>query len=342
MSAAPRPPADLLERPTGEGARLVALAELARAGRARAALTEGSDPEALHDFRVAVRRLRSQLRAFRGELEGAVGRKLSRRLRRIAAGTNPGRDAEVGIALLDELARGASPAEKRAAGALGARLAERRDEVYRRVEAELLPAFDAVAARLHERLASWQVEVRLDGAAKPLRPFRAALGAELGRHAASLLDALDAARDGSEARAVHRARIAAKRLRYLLEPVAPALEAAREPVRRLRQLQDLLGDARDLGVLATELAVEAADAEHARIAAATGGAARTRSAGGRAGRAALARRLAERRSRLEAELGRRWLAAGAAEAAALASGIAALVEALADAERTSAPAVAAD
>jgi len=200
----------------------------------------------------------------------------------------------------------------------------------------------AVAARLHERLASWQVEVRLDGAAEPLRPFRAALGAELGRHAASLLDALDAARDGSEARAVHRARIAAKRLRYLLEPVAPALEAAREPVRRLRQLQDLLGDARDLGVLATELAVEAADAEHARIAAATGGAARTRSAGGRAGRAALARRLAERRSRLEAELGRRWLAAGAAEAAALASGIAALVEALADAERTSAPAVAAD
>lgn len=340
MSAAPRLPADLLERATGEAARLVALAELARAARARTALAAGSDPEALHDFRVAVRRLRSQLRAFRAELEGAASRKLSRLLRRIFAGTNPGRDAAVGIALLGEVASAAFPAEKRAAGALGARLAARRDEASRRLFEVLLPAFDALAKRLHERLASWQIEVRLDGAPEPPRPFRAALGAELARHAAALLDALEAARAGDDDRVLHRARIAAKRLRYLLEPVAPSLPSAREPVRRLRQLQDLLGGTRDLGVLADELAAEAADAERARIAAVTGGGGRVRSAGGRAGRAALARSLAARRAALEAELGRRWLDASAPDAVAFAAGIAALVEALADSERVGAVAAA--
>src|SRR5690606_27012194 len=59
MSPRSQPPAGLLDRPLAEAARRIALAELERAARARSALAEGSDPEALHDLRVALRRLRS-------------------------------------------------------------------------------------------------------------------------------------------------------------------------------------------------------------------------------------------------------------------------------------------
>ena len=51
---------------------------------------------------------------------------------------------------------------------------------------------------------------------------------------------------------VHRARIAAKRLRYLLEPLGEAHGVA-EPVRQLRSLQRQLGDARDAHRIATSL-----------------------------------------------------------------------------------------
>jgi CHAD domain-containing protein len=327
----PALPRDLLERPAGEAARRIALAEVARAEQARLALDRGEDPEALHDLRVALRRLRSDLRAFRGELGDAVPGKLRRRVRRLAAMTNPGRDAEVGAALLAQLADGATGSERRAADVLAGRLGDRRDRVYRHVRGERLGELETLLARLRETLGSWRVEIRLDGEAEPELSFRAALGAQLARHAGALLAALERAREAPEPGRVHRVRIEAKRLRYLLEPVAPRLPAARAVVTRLRHLQDLLGAANDLAVVAAELAAEAAEGERSRVLAATGGSRRPRLPGGRAGRSALARRIAERRDRLAGEFGERWLAEGAPEAAALVAGIAGLVDALAEA-----------
>jgi len=324
-------PADLLALPAGEAARRIALAELARAEAARAALAAGEDPEALHDFRVALRRLRSQVRAYRDEIARAMGRKLRRRLRRLAAATNPGRDAEVGIALLDDLAGTADAAERRAAEPLRARLVARRDEAYRALLADGLAEFDELAGRLRDRLASWTVEVRLDGGEdeRP-RPFRAALGEELARHADRLLGALERLGRPPDPAAAHRARIEAKRLRYLLEPVAPVLAPAREPVRGLRELQDLLGGANDLAVLAAELAAEAAEAERSLVTSTAAGGARRRRRGGRPGRAALARGIAARRAALWQEFEARWGDRPDGSARALAAGLGELVEALAE------------
>src|SRR5207253_1666114 len=53
------------------------------------------DVEALHDFRVALRRVRSALRSFRSELGDAVPKKLQRRLRDVTRATGAARDAEV-------------------------------------------------------------------------------------------------------------------------------------------------------------------------------------------------------------------------------------------------------
>ena len=324
-----RLPADLLDRPAEEAARLVALEEVTRAESARAALARGDDPEALHDFRVALRRLRSHLRAFRDPLDAAVGRKLRRRLGRLADATNPARDAEVGIELLDGLDGDAGALERRAAAALRARLAERRDRAYRDASGAALDRFDRLAGRLRQRLSSWMVEVRLDGDSSRPRPFRSALGDELALHADALLGALESVASDADEGPAHRARIEAKRLRYLLEPVTDRIDAAREPVRRLRELQDLLGRGNDLAVLAAELAAEAADAERAHVDAAARGR-RARRPGGRSGRTALARRIAARRAALWREFEGRWLAPDATETAALSSAIAGLVESLAE------------
>lgn len=320
MSARNRLPDDLLDRPLAEAARRIALGELERASRARAALAAGEDPEALHDLRVALRRLRSQLRAWRGELGGPIGGKPRRRLRDLAASTNPGRDAEVGAALARGLAveaRSSAPAssrtaaEARAAEVLAARLERKRDAVYAELGRVGLGRFDALHDRLYERLGTW--EIRIDAVATGAPTLRAALADEIRGHALALAEALAhaAAGDGGDA-AAHRARIEAKRLRYLIEPVAGALAAAREPLAALRTLQDLLGDANDLAVLAGELAADAAEAERARLATAAGTLTpAARGDGGRTGRAALARRIAARRADLRRRFESGWAGDGA-------------------------------
>ncbi|MBC7670966.1 MAG: CHAD domain-containing protein, partial [Polaromonas sp.] len=92
----------LLQEPADRCVRLVALSLLADAQKAGDRLPgvarelrdgdPGSD-DALHDFRVALRRLRSWIRAFEPSLRDAVSRKQRRRLSAIADATSATRDA---------------------------------------------------------------------------------------------------------------------------------------------------------------------------------------------------------------------------------------------------------
>src|SRR6266540_3230461 len=85
----------LLDLPAEEAARLIALSLLDRAAAAAARMAEPSDPQALHDFRVATRRLVACLQAYRPEIDGSVSRRIRRRLRRLARVTTRSRDLEV-------------------------------------------------------------------------------------------------------------------------------------------------------------------------------------------------------------------------------------------------------
>jgi len=328
-------PDDLLDRPAEEAVRRIALVELERAETARAALVAGDDPEALHDFRVAVRRLRSLLRAFREEAGEPLGKRLRQKLAEIAADTNPGRDAEVAVAWVEELGAEAKPSERRGIEWFRERLAGRRDEAYRKVEREIVADFGALAARLRERLSRYRVELRLDGEAIAPILYRAALADELERHTAELARALGCVVSVADEREGHRARIEAKRLRYLLEPAAPWLDGAKRTIGRLKELQDRLGELHDLQLLAAEVAQAVAEAESER-ARRVANAALAGDPDGSKGRAemrrserpgllALARRIAARRDAIFAAFEQRWLGPDAVEPAELRGEVAGLL-----------------
>ena len=336
-------PDDLLDRPAEEAVRRIALRELERAQTARAALVAGDDPEALHDFRVAVRRLRSLLRAFREEAGEPLGKKLRQRLGAIAADTNPGRDSEVAVGWVEALAADPKPAERRGIEWFRERLSARRDEAYRKLEREIVADFGALAERLRERLSRYRIELRLDGESSPPILYRAALADEVERHSAELTAALARVASVADEREGHLARIEAKRLRYLLEPASPWLDGARRMLARLKELQDELGELHDLQLLAAEVAQAVAEAEGER-ARRVANAALAGDPDGRRGRAemrrserpgllGLARRIAARRDEIFARFERRWLAPDAEEPAGLRGEIAVLLERLRASDR---------
>ncbi len=255
---APAPP--LLPRPPEEGARLLALAFLDQAKAARPRLDDPDDDEALHDFRVALRRLRSCLQAYAEPLGDSIPKKLQKRLRRLADATGAGRDTEVQIEWLHKQGGkpGGSPAARLAAAHrpgytwLLGRLREQKRDAYRELGEEVADEFSGLEAALRRRLSVYQTEVRLDRDT-PRRTLGAVVAEILAGQADELRDHLDRI-DGPGAEAeAHRARIRAKRLRYLLEPFRDEVPAAAGLVQQVKSLQDLLGELHDAHLLEHEL-----------------------------------------------------------------------------------------
>jgi CHAD domain-containing protein len=259
------PAEPLLSRPPEEGARVIALRFLDQAAAAWPRLADPEDAEALHDFRVALRRLRSSLRAYRDPLEGSLPGKLLKKLRRLARSTNPGRDTEVQIAWLRQRGRHLSSYHRAGLAWLLGRLDDRMRAARAEMETELKRGYTAVEGELRRRLATYRTEVRLDasGHRTTLAHVTAGLLREHVRELEEHLARVGSVADEEEA---HEARIAAKRARYLLEPLAEEIPGAGPLLKRFKALQDLLGDLHDAHVLEAELAraVEEAAAERAR------------------------------------------------------------------------------
>lgn len=217
------------------------------------------EPDAVHRMRVACRRLRSALRTFRRLFTPGATDELVAELRWLAAALGAARDREVLAARLAAEAR-ELPAEcepQRVAAAL-----ERWGRAeYREVWPEVVAALDSTRRRaLGEALTVLLAD-------PPLRP-RAARAAvpELSRIAAReqrrtgerVRDALAAA-PAERAAALHEARKAAKRARYAGETAVAAVGARAERyARRMKAVQDVLGEHQDAVVAASTLAAHAA------------------------------------------------------------------------------------
>lgn len=256
-------PGDVPGSAAAPGAARVALGWLAAAQAAAARLARAQDNEALHDFRVALRRLRSTLRLYRAELGKQVPARLCRRVKKLTRATNAARDAEVQLAWLRAARLRLTPREQPARRWWESRLVQRRDLGYESVRARTLPAFDAFAPVLERVLAP----VAASGVTSNSGSFARVTGERLQTTAQALGEALGKIRTVSDTAEIHAARIAGKRLRYLLEPVAPSVPGGRAAIREMKRFQDEFGLLNDSFVRLAEIedAVQAAGAEQARV-----------------------------------------------------------------------------
>jgi CHAD domain-containing protein/CYTH domain-containing protein len=300
-----------------EGARFVALALLAEADGAAQRLAAGDDDEALHDFRVALRRTRSTLRAFRPWLKGSVKRRTERRLRGLARASNDARDAEVALRWIGEQRHALGQRQRAAVAYLSERL-ESRLAAWTGDQPSVLAKYERVSRRLARRLQTYQG--RIEASARS-NAYGSALAGALTEHLAAMREHVAAIRGSGDEETVHRARIEGKKLRYLLEPLRGNRHADAQPmVRSLKQLQDVLGELHDCHRLAAEIAAALVDAAveraHALHAAAydggvSGAKLRDKLRGGpRAGLLALDHLLRTRREALFAALDGEWRASG--------------------------------
>lgn len=258
-------PPRLLYRHPEEGARLIALSYLDQASEAFPRLEDPADTEALHDFRVGLRRLRSCLRSYGPYLEKSLTKKLLRRLKEVAAATGPGRDTEVQIEWLRGRSRHLSTHHRAGLAWILARLEERMRQANEEMSERLPREFPKLEEGLRKRLSTYHTEIHLSAGSH--RPTLADVTAGILRQQAAELESHLARVDGPEdEHESHEARISAKRLRYLLEPFTDELPEAAATVKRIKGLQDLLGELHDAHVLETELAasLEVVAAERAR------------------------------------------------------------------------------
>jgi CHAD domain-containing protein/CYTH domain-containing protein len=218
-------------------------------------LGQSDDPEALHDFRVAIRRLRSLIRIYRELTADAFPRRLRRQLRRIGRATNLSRDLQVKLEWLNQQSESLRPRERTGQRWLRERLGTEQEasdqEALELVQSELPQLQKGLVHRLSELTA------RAANGGSSFAATTAALVRDLTHELEQHLARVRTIEDQEEA---HDARIAGKRIRYLLEPLALAVPLAGELVGRLKSLQDLLGEMHDADVAAQLIASAMEDA----------------------------------------------------------------------------------
>ncbi|HVE34710.1 MAG TPA: CHAD domain-containing protein [Gemmatimonadaceae bacterium] len=234
--------------PAKRAARVVALGLLRDVLTARDRLDDPSDADALHDFRVALRRLRTWLRAFRPVLRDTLRGKVMRRLGDIADATGASRDLEVRIEWIDRSRRQLRGDERKGASWLIKRLRQEKVEYDAELRRALDDNFDKTTRRVEKALSRY--EARVEGE----QSYEEVAGEIVSAH----LEALDAAMAGvssiHDRSQAHAARIAAKRLRYVLEIVAPSDSDQARAMVSLKDLQDKLGDLHDAQMFGSQLA----------------------------------------------------------------------------------------
>jgi CHAD domain-containing protein len=229
------------QTPLAEAARLLTAARLADARRYVELVERDCDEvEAVHDLRVAMRRLRAALGLCGPALDGE-----EREAKRLQDALGAVRDAQLQIAWLGEALLSATEApggRARQRDALAALIEHRQDDL-RRAEKRLL-----------EALQRWrETEPRLLGALETL-DRKGKLGghrvrARLRRRLKTLHKRMREADASLRADVAHALRIAVKKLRYDAELVQPALQQQVAAVlEAVEPLQELLGNLHDADV----------------------------------------------------------------------------------------------
>lgn len=229
------------------------------------------EPDALHQMRTNVRRLRSLLAAYGPVLDAGVVTEVRRRLRELGRELGTVRDLEVRVQVAEEALAAADEAGRFASD-------EDRTRVRGILVDEETVAHDQAHARFVERQRMPRAIARLEELDRLLAdpPFTERAERPARRELAELLDR-EASRAAGRARRLpdhpapedlHELRKAARRLRYAAEAVTqPPVELFGDAAVALAEagdaIHDVLGDHRDELLFAEHLRRSAAHAAHA-------------------------------------------------------------------------------
>jgi CHAD domain-containing protein len=211
--------------------------------RRRRAVKAGGDADAIHDLRVATRRMQEALEMFAPLLPEEPRERVRRRTRRIRRQFTDLRDADVLARMMQHLAADPSEQDRAAVLAIGRALASKAARLRRSLTRKTrgAPHVPGFRKRLRALLDSLPSSDR----AALLRAGRASLRERAGE----LRRALARAKRGAP-EPLHRARVAVKRWRYGLELAeASKIAACRKAIDQAQEIQDRLGSIHDLDVL---------------------------------------------------------------------------------------------
>ncbi|MDZ4179862.1 MAG: CHAD domain-containing protein [Coriobacteriia bacterium] len=204
----------------------------------------GADMDAVHDMRVASRRLREAMRLLEPLYPRKRFRAWYRSVRTITRALGPVRDSDVFIDAFSRLGPELSEGGRRfSAFLIGQRMGRREYELVLLNEA--LAALDLKASR--REFKALVHDLAPTGWAK--RPFVEFAHAEVASRAAVVFGAQPAALDEANINEQHALRIDYKRLRYAVEAFAPCYGEYFDSLHQtLTEFQDTLGDLHDLHV----------------------------------------------------------------------------------------------
>jgi CHAD domain-containing protein len=208
-------------------------------------LRTGRDPEAVHQARVATRRLRSHLRTFGPLLDPAWTEPLRSELGWLAFSLGAVRDREVLLERLRERARSLPASDQRSAASLLHRLEEEIEGLRRKLGADIE---SQRYVELLERLVGAAREpATLPDAEQPATVLLPALATTPWRRLRSAVrQTSGAAPETPTDLELHRIRILAKRARYAAEAVAPVSSPESAAfARAAAKLQTVLGEHQD-------------------------------------------------------------------------------------------------
>jgi CHAD domain-containing protein len=202
------------------------------------------DARAVHQARVATRRLREVIPVVSTGLTHVDVRKLKRGLRRVTRALGPVREADVALETLDEFSSQATISEgaaSRVAELLEERREQRRSDMQHRLRPRRLERINERAEALARTLYE----------AAPSSLWAGALTVRLESRGLTLRSAIDEAGALYSTDRLHAVRIAVKKLRYGLELAGDTrIVRTGAMVTRLKNFQDLLGRLHDLEMLA--------------------------------------------------------------------------------------------
>jgi len=210
-------------------------------------IIDDSDSEFLHDFRVAVRRMRTALTQLRKAMDNGDNRQLQADFRRLSDITTPLRDLDVWLLTFNGRQMALPESMRDGLPPLRPLIEEQRNLALRTLLRELQS--DAYArVKRHVRLALAHLEQ--DAAGGREMTARQLADRRIGKMYRRVVDAGEQISKASPLEALHELRKSCKKLRYLLEFFRSlySKEETRHQIRQLKRLQDTLGAIQDARV----------------------------------------------------------------------------------------------